>query len=64
MNAAYGTFLTALMVISCHDSVADKIAANFEVNLNRNKYTLVMNGITPQQAYIHTADASMGMNIR
>jgi co-chaperonin GroES (HSP10) len=63
MKAAYGTFLTALLVIGCHDSIAEKIAANFEVNWNRHKYTLVMNGITQQQTYIHTADASMGMNI-
>jgi hypothetical protein len=64
MKAAYGTFLTALMVITCHDNIGEKIAANFEVNWSRNKYTLVMNGITQQQTYIHTTDASMGMNIK
>jgi hypothetical protein len=64
MKAAYGTFLTALMVIGCHDSIAEKIAANFEVNWNRNQHTMVMNGITQQQTYIHTTNASMGMNIK
>ena len=63
MKAAYGTFLTALMVIGSHDKNADKVAPTLNAKWTRNKPTLVMNGITQNQAYIHTPDASMGMEI-
>jgi hypothetical protein len=33
MKAAYGTFLTSLLVIKAHDMVADQAATEFNVNL-------------------------------
>jgi len=36
MKAAYGTFLNALLVIKCHDGVADEAASEYNVTWSRN----------------------------
>ena len=41
MKAAYGTFLEALMVIYCHDRVADKAATQFNVTWNRTTPVMI-----------------------
>ncbi|NYB52643.1 MAG: hypothetical protein HVN35_08815 [Methanobacteriaceae archaeon] len=41
MKAAYGTFLTSLMMIKCHDMIADQAAAQYNVNWTRTTPIMV-----------------------
>jgi hypothetical protein len=41
MKAAYGTFLTSLLVIRCHDMVAEQAAEEFNVTWSRTTPVVV-----------------------
>lgn len=64
MKAAYGTFLTALLVEYCHDQVADDITSEFNVTWARTSPIVVTAGDDACLTYlILNCDHSMGMTV-
>jgi len=64
MKAAYGTFFTALMLIYCHDQVADAAASEFNVTWARTHPVAVSVGDDAYQTYLTLeCDHSMGMTV-
>jgi parallel beta-helix repeat protein len=63
-KAAYGTFLTALLVEYCHDQVADSAASQYKVTWSRTHPVVVSVGDDPYQTYITLeCDHGMGMTV-
>ncbi|MBW4258078.1 hypothetical protein [Methanobacterium sp. MZ-A1] len=64
MKAAYGTFLTSLLVIKCHDMVADQAATAYNVTWTRTTPVVVSCLDDAKNAYI-TGESSlrMGMDV-
>ncbi|NYB51587.1 MAG: hypothetical protein HVN35_03340 [Methanobacteriaceae archaeon] len=64
MKAAYGTFLNSLLVIKCHDLVADSAAARYNVTWTRTTPTAIS---TLDDAYstllTGEMDHRMGMDV-
>jgi hypothetical protein len=64
MKAAYGTFFTALMMIYCHDILADTAAGEFNVTWTRTHPAVVSVGDDAYQTYMTLeCDHSMGMTV-
>jgi parallel beta-helix repeat protein len=64
MKAAYGTFFTALMMIYCHDILADTAASEFNVTWSRTHPVAVSVGDDAYQTYLTLeCDHSMGMTV-
>ena len=64
MKAAYGTFLTALLVIKAHDMVADQAAAEFNVTWSRTTPVVVSVCDDAASNYITgEMDHRMGMDV-
>ncbi|MCK9151842.1 right-handed parallel beta-helix repeat-containing protein [Methanobacterium alcaliphilum] len=64
MKAAYGTFFTALMLIYCHDTLADTAATEFNVTWSRTHPVVVSLGDDANQTYLTLeCDHSMGMTV-
>jgi hypothetical protein len=64
MKAAYGTFLTALLVIYEHDRIADQAASNFNVSWSRTTPVIVSMNNEVEKAYITgEMDHNMGMDV-
>ncbi len=64
MKAAYGTFLTALLVEYCHDQVADVVASECNVTWSRTHPIAVSVGDDAYQTYLTLeCDHSMGMTV-
>ncbi len=64
MKAAYGTFLTALLVIYEHDRVADQAANAFNVSWNRTTPVMVSMIDDIEDSYITgESDHRMGMDV-
>lgn len=61
LKAAYGTFLSALVTIQIHDTLADNIARELGIKWTRPKTILLMNVIKHNYNYLHIPDNSMGM---
>lgn len=64
MKAAYGTFLSALPVIKCHDMVADQAAAAYNVTWSRT-IPLVVSCVNDAASTYITGemDHRMGMDV-
>jgi hypothetical protein len=64
MKAAYGTFLTSLLVIKCHDMVADQAATSYNVTWSRTTPVVVSCLDDAKNVYI-TGGSSlrMGMDV-
>ncbi|MCK9150564.1 hypothetical protein [Methanobacterium alcaliphilum] len=64
MKAAYGTFLTSLVMIKCHDMVADQVAAKFNVTWCRTS-PIVVSVCDEVDSYYMTleCDHGFGMNV-
>lgn len=64
MKAAYGTFLEALLVIYCHDMVADAAASEFNVSWSRTTPVVVSGIDDAYRTYITgEMDHRMGMDV-
>ena len=64
MKAAYGTFLTALMVEYCHDQVADNLTSEFNVTWSRTGSIAVLAGDDAYSTYLTLlCDHDMGMTV-
>ncbi|BDZ68575.1 NosD domain-containing protein [Methanobacterium ferruginis] len=64
MKAAYGTFLTSLLVIKCHDMVADQAAEEFNVTWSRTTPVVVSCLDDAKDAYITgESNLRMGMDV-
>jgi len=64
MKAAYGTFFTALMMIYCHDILANTAASEFNVTWSRTHPIAVSVGDDAYQTYLTLeCDHSMGMTV-
>ncbi len=64
MKAAYGTFLTALLVEYCHDQVADVVSSECNVTWTRTHPIAISVGDDAYQTYLTLeCDHSMGMNV-
>jgi len=64
MKAAYGTFLTSLLVIKCHDMVADQAASEFNVTWTRTTPIVVYCVDDAISTYITGASSlRMGMDV-
>ncbi|MBI5460142.1 right-handed parallel beta-helix repeat-containing protein [Methanobacterium sp.] len=64
MKAAYGTFLEALLVIKCHDIVADAAATKYNVNWTRTTPIVVSVCDDAAETYITgEMDHRMGMDV-
>ncbi|WP_054835024.1 hypothetical protein [Methanobrevibacter arboriphilus] len=64
MKAAYGTFLTALLVIYEHDRIADQAANAFNVSWSRTTPIMVSMNNEVEKAYITgEMDHHMGMDV-
>jgi parallel beta-helix repeat protein len=64
MKAAYGTFLTSLLVIKCHDMVADQAASEFNVTWSRTTPIAVSCCDDTASTYITgEMDHRMGMDV-
>ena len=64
MKSAYGTFLTALMVEYCHDTVADNLTSNLNVTWSRTSPIVVSTADDFQETYLTIeGDESMGMTV-
>ncbi|BDZ71965.1 chitobiase/beta-hexosaminidase C-terminal domain-containing protein [Methanobacterium petrolearium] len=64
MKAAYGTFFTSLMMIYCHDILADTAAEEFNVTWSRTHPVAVSVGDDAYQTYLTLeCDHSMGMTV-
>nr|WP_245248299.1 right-handed parallel beta-helix repeat-containing protein [Methanobacterium petrolearium] len=64
MKAAYGTFLTSLLVIKCHDMVADQAASEFNVTWSRTTPIVVSCCDDAASTYITgEMDHRMGMDV-
>jgi parallel beta-helix repeat protein len=64
MKAAYGTFFTALMMIYCHDILANTAASEFNVIWSRTHAVAVSVGDDAYQTYMTLeCDHSMGMTV-
>jgi len=64
MKAAYGTFFTALMMIYCHDILANTAASEFNVTWSRTHPIAVSVGDDAHQTYLTLeCDHSMGMTV-
>ncbi len=64
MKAAYGTFLTSLLVIKCHDMVADQAASEFNVTWMRTTPIVVSCVDDAISTYITGASSlRMGMDV-
>jgi len=64
MKAAYGTFLTSLLVIKCHDMVADQAASEFNVTWSRTTPVVVSCCDDAASSYITgEMDHRMGMDV-
>ena len=64
MKAAYGTFLTGLLVEYCHDQVADEAASDFNVTWSRTSLIIVSAGDDAYQTYVTLeCDEGMGMTV-
>ncbi|EKQ55006.1 MAG: parallel beta-helix repeat (two copies) [Methanobacterium sp. Maddingley MBC34] len=62
MKAAYGTFFTSLMMIYCHDILADAAANEFNVTWSRTHPVIVSVGDDAYQTYLTLeCDHSMGI---
>lgn len=64
MKAAYGTFLTSLLMIKCHDMVADQAAAKFNVTWTRTSMAVFSVCDDAQDTYLTgESDHGMGMTV-
>lgn len=64
MKAAYGTFFTSLMMIYCHDMVADQAAEEFNVTWSWTHPIIVSVGDDAYQTYLTLeSDHIMGMTV-
>ena len=64
MKAAYGTFLTALLVEYCHDAVADQAASKYNVSWNRTSAVVFSVCDDAQSTYMTgESDHGMGMSV-
>ena len=64
MKAAYGTFLAALLVIECHDLVADEAAAEFSFSWSRTTPVVVSVCDDAASSYLTgEMDHRMGMDV-
>lgn len=64
MKAAYGTFLTALLVIYEHDRIADQAAKTYNVTWDRKTPVMVSMNNDVEDAYITgESDHNMGMDV-
>jgi hypothetical protein len=64
MKAAYGTFFTALMMIYCHDILANTAVGEFNVTWSRTHPAVVSVGDDAYQTYLTLeCDHSMGMTV-
>ncbi|MBI5459620.1 right-handed parallel beta-helix repeat-containing protein [Methanobacterium sp.] len=64
MKAAYGTFLTALLVEYCHDQIADNFASEYNVTWSRTHPIAVSVGDDAYQTYLTLeCDHGMGMTV-
>jgi hypothetical protein len=64
MKAAYGTFSTSLIMIYCHDILANTAASEFNVTWSRTHPVVVSVGDDPYQTYITLeCDHGMGMTV-
>lgn len=64
MKAAYGTFFTALMMIYCHDILADTATSEFDVTWTRTHPAAVSVSDDAYQTYLTLeCDHSMGMTV-
>ncbi|NYB51585.1 MAG: right-handed parallel beta-helix repeat-containing protein [Methanobacteriaceae archaeon] len=64
MKAAYGTFLTALLMEYCHDQVADVVAREFNITWTRTHPIAVSVGDDAYQTYLTLeCDHSMGTTV-
>ncbi len=64
MDAAYATFLTALLTVYVHDDLADNIASDLNVTWTRTSPVVVSVGDEPYQTYLTLeSDHSMGMTV-
>jgi hypothetical protein len=61
LKAAYGSFISALLVIKTSDIIADKTAQKLGITWKRARTTGVMNGITHGGGYLHVPANGMGM---
>ncbi|BDZ71968.1 hypothetical protein [Methanobacterium petrolearium] len=65
MKAAYGTFLTSLLVIKCHDMVVDQGAAAYNVTWSRTTPGVVFCCDDAVSSYIiGEMDHRMGMDVK
>lgn len=65
MKAAYGTFLTSLLIIKCHDMVADQAATAYNVTWSRTTPVVVSCCDDAASSYITgEMDHRMGMDVR
>nr|WP_319372966.1 right-handed parallel beta-helix repeat-containing protein [uncultured Methanobacterium sp.] len=65
MKAAYGTFLTALIMEYIHDQVADSAASQYNVTWSRTSPIVVSVGDDAYQTYLTLeCDHSMGMTVK
>ena len=64
MKAAYSTFFTALMMIYCHDIMADSAASELNVTWSQTHPIVVSVGDDAYQTYLTLeCDHSMGMTV-
>lgn len=64
MKASYGTFLNSLLVIKCHDIVADAAAAKYNVTWSRNTPIIVSTCDDAYQTLVTgEMDPRMGMTV-
>jgi hypothetical protein len=64
MKAAYGTFLTSLLIIKCHDMVADQAATAYNVTWSRTTPVVVSHCDDAASTYItEESDLRMGMDV-
>ncbi len=64
MKAAYGTFLTALLVEYCHDQVANNVTSEFNVTWSRTSPIVISAGDDALLTYLTlNCDHSMGMTV-
>ena len=64
MKAAYGTFFTALMMIYCHNIMADSAASELNVTWSQTHPIVVSVGDDAYQTYLTLeCDHSMGMTV-
>ena len=63
-KAAYGTFFSALMLLYCHDILADAAASEFNVTWSRTSPIIVSVGDDAYQTYVTLeCDHTMGMTV-